>query len=184
MAGLHLRQAAVIRYSKERVKVKLTSSSSGSLVTRCMGRMRKEIMGRPPHSLLPSICFRVSLNAVLLVLSDRKKEGSSAHPAVTAATRQLVTVSCRYSQQPLQRPLLERLVGAVDDVGLEVVSGVVLNNIANVPDHWVVIVTPFEILKKPDNGEGEVSEDVKRLFPPTHWLAEQDTHSCVRVCPS
>ena len=48
----------------------LTSSSRGSLVTLCMGRMRKEIMGRPPQSPLPSICFRVSLNTVLLVLVD------------------------------------------------------------------------------------------------------------------
>lgn len=54
--------------------VQLTSSSRGSLVTRCMGRMRKEIMGRPPHSVLPSICFRVSLNRVLLVLADGNKE--------------------------------------------------------------------------------------------------------------
>lgn len=57
--------------------VELTSSSRGSLVTRCMGRMRKEIMGRPPHSVLPSICFRVSLKRVLLVLADGKKEVKS-----------------------------------------------------------------------------------------------------------
>lgn len=49
-----------------------TSSSSGSLVTLCMGRMRKEIMGRPPQSLLPSICFRVSLKAALLVLAEEQ----------------------------------------------------------------------------------------------------------------
>lgn len=47
-------------------------------------------MGRPPHSLLPSICFRVSLNAVLLVLTDGKKEGTSAHPA----GQQFVAVYC------------------------------------------------------------------------------------------
>lgn len=123
------------------VNVKLTSRSSGSLVTRCMGRMRKEIMGRPPDSVLPSICFRVSLNAVFLVLTDGKKEGGSAHPAVLL--QKLVTVYGFYSQQHLQRPLLEGLVGAVDNVGLKVVGSVVLNNIANVPDHWIVIVTPL-----------------------------------------
>lgn len=61
-------------FTCHKLKVKLTSSSSGSLVTRCMGRMRKEIIGRPPHSALPSICFRVSLNSVLLVLTGRKKK--------------------------------------------------------------------------------------------------------------
>lgn len=83
--------------------------------------------------MLPSICFRVSLNAVLLVLTDGKKEGSSAHPAVLL--QKLVPLSCCYSQQLLQRPLLEGLVGAVDNVGFKVVGSVVLNNIANVPDH-------------------------------------------------
>lgn len=58
-----------------------------------------------------------------------------------------------YSHQLLQRPLLEGLVGAVDNVGLKVVGSVVLNNITNVPDHWVVIVTPLKVLKKPGNGE-------------------------------
>lgn len=28
----------------------------------------------------------------------------------------------------------------------------VLNNITNVLDHWTVIVTPFEFLKKAENG--------------------------------
>lgn len=60
---------------------------------------------------------------------------------------------CWDSQQLLQRPLLEGLVGAVDDVGLKVVRGVVLDNIADVPDHGIVIVTPLEVLKKPDNAE-------------------------------
>lgn len=140
---------------RHKLKVKLTSSSSGSLVTRCMGRMRKEIIGRPPHSALPSICFRVSLNSVLLVLSDRKterqKDGTSARPSVTL--QKCIPAQCCNSQQLLQRPLLEGLVGAVDDVGLKVVRGVVLNNIANVPDHWIVIVTPLQVLKKPENVE-------------------------------
>lgn len=131
--------------------MKLTSSSSGSLVTRCMGRMRKEIIGRPPHSVLPSICFRVSLKSVLLVLTDRKKDGLSACPSITL--QKCIPAQCCNSQQLLQRPLLEGLIGAVDNVGLKVVRGVVLNNIANVPDHWIVIVTPLQVLKKPENAE-------------------------------
>lgn len=78
------RRCLIFRFescASRKVKVTLTSSSSGSLVTRCMGRMRNEIMGRPPHSLLPSICFSVSLNTVLLVLGDTKKRGNSAHSA-------------------------------------------------------------------------------------------------------
>lgn len=71
----------------------------------------------------------------------------------TADIQQLVSVYCSYSQQFLQRPLLEGLVRAVHDVGLKVVGSVVLNNIANVPDHWIVIVTPFKVLKKTENGE-------------------------------
>lgn len=33
-------------------------------------------MGSPPHSLLPSICLRVTLNAALSVLSDGEKLSS------------------------------------------------------------------------------------------------------------
>lgn len=35
------------------------------------------------------------------------------------------------------------------------VRGVVLDNIADVPDHGIVIVTPLEVLKKPENAERE-----------------------------
>lgn len=62
---------------------------------------------------------------------------------------------CWDPQQLLQRPLLEGLVGAVDDVGLEVVRGVVLDDVADVPDHGIVVVTPLEVLKKPKNAERE-----------------------------
>jgi hypothetical protein len=46
----------------------LTSVSSGSRVTLCMGRIRKEIMGRPPHAGRFSISFRTSRKAALLFL--------------------------------------------------------------------------------------------------------------------
>lgn len=38
-----------------------------------MGRMRNEIIGRPPHSGFLSICFRVSLNKGFVVLEQDKK---------------------------------------------------------------------------------------------------------------
>lgn len=88
---------------------------------------------------------------MLVVLTDGKKVGSSAHPYCRNSTACYSLFG--HSQQLLQRPLLEGLIGAVDDVWLKVVGSVVLNNIANVPDHWVVIVTPFKILKKTENGE-------------------------------
>ena len=52
------------------------------------------------------------------------------------------------------------------------VGSVVLNNITNVPDYRVVIVTPFKVLKKPENGEREreVSKEVNILCFPSHGL--------------
>lgn len=54
----------------------------------------------------------------------------------------------RHSQQLLERPLLEGLVGAVDDVRSEVMCCVVLNNVADVPDYQLLIVTLFKIRKE------------------------------------
>lgn len=51
----------------------LTSKSRGSRVTLCIGRMRNEIIGRPPHSGFLSICFKVSLNKGFVVLEQDKK---------------------------------------------------------------------------------------------------------------
>lgn len=99
-------------------------------------------MGRPPHSLLPSICFRLSLKAALLVLTQEQVH-------VTLEDFFLGGNARIYSQQLLQRPLLEGLVGAVDDVGFEVIGSVVLNDVANVPYDRVLIVTPFQVLKEP-----------------------------------
>lgn len=51
----------------------LTSNSRGSRVTRCIGRMRNEIIGSPPHSGFLSICFKASLNRGFVVLEQDKK---------------------------------------------------------------------------------------------------------------
>lgn len=58
--------------------------------------------------------------------------------------------SC-YSQQLLQCPLLEGLIGAVDDVRLKVVRSVVLDNIADISNHWTVVVAPLKVLEKTEN---------------------------------
>lgn len=51
----------------------LTSKSRGSRVTLCIGRMRNDITGRPPHSGFLSICFKVSLNKGFVALEQDKK---------------------------------------------------------------------------------------------------------------
>lgn len=145
-----------VRYVSLKEDFKLTSSSRGSLVTRCMGRMRNDSMGRPPHSPVDSICFRVSLKATLLFLGDTKtgKELSSSRSAA-GETYHLVGLSpLRLSQQLLERPLLKGLVGAVDDVGLKMVRGVVLDDVADVVDQQLLIVTLLQVLKKPENRTG------------------------------
>jgi hypothetical protein len=49
----------------------LTSVRRGSRVTRCMGRIRKEIMGRPPHAGRFSMSLRTSRKVALLFLQHR-----------------------------------------------------------------------------------------------------------------
>lgn len=55
------------RVAVERCPV-LTSMSSGSRVTLCMGRMRKEIMGKFRQSACASMRASASLNAALVAL--------------------------------------------------------------------------------------------------------------------
>lgn len=55
------------------------------------------------------------------------------------------------SQQLLERPLLKGLIGAVDDVGLKIVRSVVLDDVADVSDQQLLIVTLFQVLKKTAN---------------------------------
>lgn len=56
----------------------LTSIRRGSRVTRCMGRIRKEIMGRPPHAGRFSISRRTSRKAALLLLPRKRGVRSAA----------------------------------------------------------------------------------------------------------
>lgn len=51
----------------------LTSVRRGSRVTLCMGRIRKEIMGRPPHAGRCSIARRASRKVALLFLQQRPR---------------------------------------------------------------------------------------------------------------
>lgn len=51
----------------------LTSNSRGSRVTLCIGRMRNDISGSPPHSGFLSICFKASLNKGFVFLEQDKK---------------------------------------------------------------------------------------------------------------
>lgn len=82
------------------------------------------------------------------VAAPERRTGS-LHPLVFNQSQRFLARILGYSQQPLQRPLLERLIGAIDDVGLKMTGSVVLNNVANVLYDWILIVTPFQVLKKP-----------------------------------
>lgn len=54
-----------------------------------------------------------------------------------------------HSHQPLQGPLLVDLVGAVRDVGIEVRLSVPVNDVADVIDHYVLLVPFLQFLKEP-----------------------------------
>lgn len=58
----------------------LTSISSGSRVILCMGRMRKEIMGRFRQSRWPSILVSTSLKTAFLELRTTRVRESSKNP--------------------------------------------------------------------------------------------------------
>lgn len=49
-------------------------------MTLCMGRMRKEIMGSPPHAGRLSISRRASRKAVLLLLREQAGAGQTRAP--------------------------------------------------------------------------------------------------------
>lgn len=57
-----------------------------------------------------------------------------------------------HSHQPLQGPLLVDLVGAVRDVGIEVRLSMPANDVADVIDHYILLVPFLQLLKEPKQG--------------------------------
>lgn len=128
-----------------------------------MGRMRKEIKGRLPHSGFCSICFNDSLKATLEVLKRELEKRSSLHDSGQAFSHhspllyfQSIDQSIRIdrrglklnSQEFLKGPLLVDLVGAVDDVGVEVSGGVRFHHVADVRNYHVLAVPLLQVLEK------------------------------------
>lgn len=56
-----------------------------------------------------------------------------------------------HSHQPLQGPLLIDLVGAVCDVRVEAGLSVPAHDVADVVDHYVLLVSFFQFLKEPED---------------------------------
>lgn len=71
----------------------LTSVKRGSRVTLCIGRIRKEIMGRPPHAGRCSIARRASRKVALLLLQQRT--GSQLRRVAWLVQKQESEGSCR-----------------------------------------------------------------------------------------
>ncbi|TRY99491.1 hypothetical protein DNTS_023013, partial [Danionella cerebrum] len=143
-SALYVTRCSVVSESSDRgtEQESLTSMSRGRRVTLCMGKMRKESMGRPPHSSLDSIGFRASRNAALLELKHKGHTPEDPFPPHVL-----------YSQQLLESSLLESLVGAVHDVGLKVLRGVVLDDVTDVPYHRVLLVSPVQVLEEPEENQ-------------------------------
>lgn len=60
-----------------------------------------------------------------------------------------------HSHQPLQRSLLVDLIGAVRHVGIEVGLSVLGNNVADVIDHNVLLVSFLQFLEEPEDRKNE-----------------------------
>lgn len=59
-----------------------------------------------------------------------------------------------HSRQLLQRALLVDLVGAVGDVGVEVLLGVLLQDVTDVLDQYLGLVPLLQVLEEPEGKEG------------------------------
>ena len=144
----------------------LTSVRRGSRVTLCMGRIRKEIIGRPPHAGRCSIARRASRKVALLFLQQRmgshlqwvawlvpKRESEgrrrSWRQGVCSSRGPLPPCGPgASSRQPLQGTLLVDLVGAVGDVGVEVMLRVRLQDVADVLHAHLRLVPPLQVLEE------------------------------------
>lgn len=78
-----------------------------------------------------------------------------------------------HSHQPLQRSLLVDLIGAVRHVGIEVGLSVLGNNVADVIDHDVLLVSFLQLLEEPEDRKND-GQCVIRNFTPLSW--NQMTH--------
>lgn len=152
---------------------RLTSMRRGRRVILCIGRMRKEIMGRFLQSGWPSILVSTSLKTEFLELQNRfgrrrgkgdKMSGgklcgskcqyndAGPNPWEIRWGHLFVCVrSLGHSHQPLQGSLLVHLIGAVCDVGIKVWLGMLANEVANVVDHNALLVSFLQFLKKPEH---------------------------------
>lgn len=80
-----------------------------------------------------------------LVLSRSTKLLSSSEPCEQPPRSPSVQHD---SQQPLQCPLLVHLVGAVTDVGVEVLRGVLFHDVADVGHDEVLLVSLLQVFKE------------------------------------
>lgn len=56
-----------------------------------------------------------------------------------------------HSHQPLQGSLLVDLIGAVCDVGVKVRLSMLANDVADVIDHYALLVSFLQFLKEPEH---------------------------------
>lgn len=56
-----------------------------------------------------------------------------------------------HSHQPLQRSLLVDLIGAVCHVGIKVGLSMLANDVADVIDHYALLVSLLQFLKEPEH---------------------------------
>lgn len=68
-----------------------------------------------------------------------------------------------HSHQPLKRSLLVDLIGAVRHVGIEVGLSVLGNNVADVIDHDVLLVSFLQLLEEPEDRKNE-GQCVRNFF--------------------
>lgn len=77
-----------------------------------------------------------------------------------------------HSHQPLQRSLLVDLIGAVRHVGIEVGLSVLVNNVADVIDHDVLLVSFLQLLEEPEDRKNEGQCFIRNFTPLPPWNHE------------
>lgn len=79
-----------------------------------------------------------------------------------------------HSHQPLQRSLLVDLIGAVCHVGIKVGLSVLANNVADVIDQDVLLVSFLQLLEEPEERRNECQR-VIRNFTPWNLMTRDST---------